>query len=155
MHSQLGNKKIDAVINGIGTGGTIIGLGKAFKKINKNCKAFGVEPLACALTYETKHDMPKICKSHRIEGIGDTFVTPIVKENINILDEIIKIRSSDAISEAKRIAKVFGCFVGVSSGANLLAAKQIKQRYPELNTIVTILCDEGEKYLSEKWFSDY
>jgi cysteine synthase len=144
-------KKVDAIITGIGSGGTLIGLAKAFKKYNPKLKVFGVEPLECAMTYEHMHNLKKVCHPHRIEGIADGFIPKIIFDNIKLIDDIIRIPSSKAIKEAKRIAKEHGCFVGVCSGANLLAAKEIKRKY-KLKNVVTVFTDEGEKYLSEKWF---
>jgi len=149
---QLGRRRVDAVVAGIGTGGTIIGLTRAFRKVNPTVRAYGVEPAACALTYDHLHTIPGICRPHQIEGIADGFVPPLVHRNMHILTDIIKIPSTSAIRETKRIAKQYGCFVGVCSGANLLAAKMVKGRYG-LKTVVTVFTDEGEKYLSEPWFT--
>lgn len=143
-------KKIDAVIAGIGTGGTIIGLGRALRKVNPKVKIIGVEPVNCAVAYENMYNLRQACYPHKIEGIGDGFVPPIIKENIRIMDEVIRIKDKDAIDMARQIARQHGCFVGVSSGANLLAAQKVKER--GLKNIVTLFPDEGEKYLSEKWF---
>ena len=149
---QLKGKKIDAVVAGIGSGGTIIGLAKAFRKHNPEVKVFGVEPVECAKTYEHIHNVRLLCSPHRIEGIADGFIPPLIKDNIKMIDNIIRINSDAAVKESKIIAKKYGCFVGVSSGANLLAAKMVKERY-KLKTVVTVFADEGEKYLSEKWFA--
>ena len=149
---QIKNKKIDAIITGVGSGGTLIGLAKAFKKYNPKLKVFGVEPLECAMTYEHLHNLKKVCHPHKIEGIADGFVPKIIFDNIKLVDDIVRIPSSKAIKEAKRIAKEHGCFVGICSGANLLAAKEIKKKY-KLKNVVTVFTDEGEKYLSEKWFA--
>ena len=143
---QLKGKKIDAVVAGIGSGGTIIGLAKALKKVHPKIKVFGVEPLECALTYEHLYNVKKICFPHKIEGIADGFIPPIIFENLKLLDGVIRIKSTSAIKESKRIAKAHGLFVGVSSGANLLAAKQLKKKY---KSVVTVFADEGEKYLSK------
>jgi cysteine synthase A len=150
---QLKGKKIDAVVAGIGSGGTTIGLTRAFRKYNKNLLTYGVEPVECAMTYEHIHNMRAVCKPHRIEGIADGFIPPIVHKNLGMISNIIRIPSDDAVNEAKRLAKEHGCFVGVCSGANFLAAKIVRDRNPKLKTIVTLFTDEGEKYISEKWFS--
>ncbi len=150
--NQLKGRKIDAVVAGIGSGGTIIGLAKAFRKHNPEVKVFGVEPVECAKTYEHIHSVRLLCSPHRIEGIADGFIPPLIKDNIKMIDNIIRINSKAAVKESKRIAKKYGCFVGVSSGANLLAAKMVKERY-KLKNVVTVFADEGEKYLSEKWFA--
>jgi len=149
---QMKGITIDAVVAGIGSGGTIVGLGRAFKKHYPEIKIYGVEPVECAMTYEHLHNMQEACRPHRIEGIADGFVPRIIDDNKNLLDGIIRINSRDAIHEAQRIARAHSCFVGICSGANLLAAKQIKARNPKLQTVVTLFTDEGEKYLSEKWF---
>lgn len=138
-------KTVDAVVAGIGSGGTIIGLGKALKKKYPHIKIVGVEPLECALTYEHLHNQKEICYPHRIEGIADGFIPPIVKRHIHLLDSVIKIKSGDAIRESEYLARKHGLFVGISSGANYLAAKQLKRKY---KNIVTVFADEGEKYLS-------
>jgi cysteine synthase A len=143
-------KTIDAVVAGIGSGGTIIGLGKALKKRFPNIKVFGVEPVECALTYEHMHNQKEVCRPHKIEGIADGFIPPIVEKNKEILDKVIKINSEDAIKESEYLAKKHGFFVGISSGANFLAAKKIKKKY---NNVVTVFADEGEKYLSRFRFS--
>jgi cysteine synthase len=149
----LGRRRIDAVVAAIGSGGTLIGLARAFRRVNPKVRVLGVEPTRCALTYEHLHNLPGVCRPHRIEGIADGFVPPIIYDNIDLIDEVIRIEDGDAIEEAKRIAKVYGCFVGVSSGANLLAARRLKGASPTLRNVVTLFPDEGEKYLSEKWFS--
>jgi cysteine synthase len=150
--NQLHGEKVDLVVNGIGSGGTLIGLAKAFKKHNPRVKVFGVEPVECAVTYEHMHNLPKVCKPHRIEGIADNLVPPFITQHAHLLDGIMRISSKDAITESHRIAREHGCFVGVCSGANLLAAKKLKKKY-KCKTVVTLFTDEGEKYLSEKWFS--
>ena len=138
-------KKVDAVVAGIGSGGTIIGLGKAVKKIFPKVKVFGVEPLECALTYENLHNQKAVCLPHKIEGIADGFIPPIIEKNMDILDDVMRIKSDDAIRASGYLARKHGLFVGISSGANYLAAKQLKRKY---KNIVTVFADEGEKYLS-------
>lgn len=149
---QMKGKRIDAVVAGIGSGGTIVGLGRAFKKHFPKVKIYGVEPIECAMTYEHLHNMREECRPHRIEGIADGFVPRIIDDNRTLLDGIIRISSRDAIQESQRIAREHSCFVGICSGANLLAAKQVTARNRKLKTVVTLFTDEGEKYLSEKWF---
>jgi cysteine synthase A len=151
--ADLGRRKIDAVVAAIGTGGTLLGLAKAFKRVNPKTLAFGVEPTKCALTYEHMHNLRESCVPHRIEGIGDGFLPPLVHESFGLVDDVIRVSDAESIEEAKRIARIHGCFVGVSSGANFLAAKLLQQRDPTLKNIVTLFPDEGEKYLSEAWFA--
>lgn len=150
---DLGDRRPDAVVAAIGSGGTLIGLARACRRVNPRTLVFGVEPSECALTYEHLHNMPEVCRPHRIEGVADGFVPPLIHENIDLIDEVIRIDDEEAIAEAKRIARVHGCFVGVSSGANLLAAKRVMAMNPELKNVITLFPDEGEKYLSESWFA--
>jgi len=152
--TQTKNVKIDAIVAGIGTGGTLIGTAKAIKKQYPNAKIIAVEPEECALLTNNKygthhifglHKLAHVCREHHIEGIGDGFIPNIVERYRDIIDDVITIKSADAAKEAKRIAKTYGCFVGPSSGANLLAAKKLKKaRY---KNIVTFFPDSGDRYL--------
>jgi len=134
----------DLVIGGIGTGGTIIGVGKAFKAVNPNCKVIALEPSeSCTI----------LCgevSKHLIEGIADGFIPGIVSRHHHELDGIIDVHSDVAIEEMRRIARVHGIFVGPSSGAHLLAAKRLKEQY-KVENVVTFFCDEGEKYINDYW----
>ena len=131
--------KVDIVVAGIGTGGTAIGLKKYFKELKPEIKVFGVEPFESPLFTEGK------AGAHKIQGIGANFIPEICKENI--LDDILTIKGDDAIEEAKNLAKKHGMFVGISSGANVLAAKELEKKYPN-KLIVAIAPDSGERYLS-------
>ena len=148
-------KKIDAFVAGVGTGGTLIGVGKAMKKKFPRAKLIAVEPDECPLISESGigplRGVPKnsVCKRHKIEGIGDGFIPKIIENNKKLIDNIIKIKSEDAIIEAKRIAREHGLLVGISSGANLLAARSLKKKY---KSIVTVFPDTGSRYLSEHYF---
>jgi len=120
--------KIDAFVAGIGTGGTLIGVAKALKKINPDVKIYGVEPAESAVINGGKQGL------HKIQGIGEGFIP-----------KVIIVKSDDAISMSKELAKKHGLLVGISSGANILAAKKLKKRF---RNIVTIFPDRGERYLS-------
>ncbi len=134
----------DLVIGGVGTGGTIIGVGTAFKAVNPNCKVIALEPSeSCTI----------LCgevSKHLIEGIADGFIPGIVTRHHHELDGIIDVHSDVAIEEMRRIARVHGIFVGPSSGAHLLAAKRLKEQY-KVENVVTFFCDEGEKYINDYW----
>lgn len=133
----------DAVVGGIGTGGTIIGVGQAFRAAHPGCRIVGVEPdESCTI-------MCGEVGRHLIEGIADGFVPGILARYHDELSELIPVTSAEAVAEMRRLAAGFGLFVGPSSGAHLLAAKRLRERNPELATIVTFFCDEGEKYLGE------
>lgn len=130
---------IEAFVSGIGTGGTLMGVAKRLREKNINTKIYAMEP----------SELPLISKGikikeHKIEGIGDDFIPSIVDKNM--IDGIVTISSDDAILMAKKIAKELGIGVGISSGANLLAAILIKENTK--GNIVTIFVDDNKKYLS-------
>jgi cysteine synthase len=133
----------DAFVMGVGTGGTLIGVGQAFRAVNPNLALIGLEPSeSCTI----------LCGDtglHRIEGIADGFVPGIYARHASEVDEVVDVHSDEAISEMRRLAANYGLLVGPSSGANLIAAKRIRAQHPEYETVVTIMCDEGEKYLSD------
>lgn len=124
------------VVSGIGTGGTLIGVGKKLKEINKNAKIIVLEPLQLPILSEGKME-----GSHKIEGIGDDFIPSIVEKDL--IDEIIVIDDSDAINMSKRLAKELGLGVGISSGANFLGAVLSNK-----NGLITFFVDDLKKYLS-------
>ncbi|MCB1531707.1 MAG: cysteine synthase family protein [Alphaproteobacteria bacterium] len=134
--------KIDAIVQGVGTGGTLIGTVQALRQWhNPDLKGFAMEPsesqiLQCCIAAE-----------HKIEGIADGFVPTIYERHADEIDGIIPIQSDAAIEEAKRLCAL-GLFVGPSSGANVLAARELQKRDPEIKNIVTFLCDSAGKYLS-------
>ena len=133
----------DALVLGVGTGGTLIGVGQAFREVNPNVRLFAMEPSeSCTI----------LCgeiATHTIEGISDGFVPGIFQRHASLVNETLSVSSNDAVAEMKRLARAHGLFCGPSSGAHLLAAKRIRQNFPELKTVVTAFCDEGEKYLHE------
>ncbi|MFA9462176.1 PLP-dependent cysteine synthase family protein [Thiohalorhabdus methylotrophus] len=133
----------DALVMGVGTGGTLIGAGQAFRAVNSDCLLVGVEPA------ESRTIALGEVGKHQIEGISDGFVPEIIQRHRREVDDLLAVPSEDAVAEMRRIAQQHGCFVGPSSGAHLLAAREVQRRYPELETVVTLLCDEGEKYCAE------
>ena len=133
----------DALVMGVGTGGTLIGVGQAFREVNPDVKLFAMEPSESATI---------LCGEvgdHLIEGISDGFVPGIFERHEGLVDTALAVDSEEAVEEMRRLAKQYGLFVGPSSGANLIAAKKVREAYPELKTVVTLFCDEGEKYISE------
>lgn len=143
--NQLGSGiTIDAIVQGVGTGGTLIGVGQALRKWNNpDLKVFAVEP---AESQTLKHGN---VGTHKIEGISDGFVPDVYARHKDEVTDIIPIQGDDAVAEAMNIAKKHGVFVGPSSGANSLAAEKVKADNPRIKTVLTFLCDRGEKYLSE------
>ena len=130
------DNKIGIVVAGIGTGGTAFGLKKY---LPDSVEVYGVEPAESPLFTEGKAGV------HKIQGIGANFIPEISK--FSELDGILTIKSDEAIEEAKNLAKEKGVFVGISAGANLLAAKKLAKENPE-KTIVAIIPDGGDRYLS-------
>ena len=139
--------KVDIIIAGIGTGGTISGVGKFLKEQNPNIEIIAVEPT----------DSPVLSKgqagSHKIQGIGPGFVPETL--NTEIYDEIITITNDEAFKYGKKFSQVEGVLIGISSGAALAAATKIAQRSENKDkTIVVLLPDTGERYLSTPLFNN-
>lgn len=135
--------KIDAIVQGVGTAGTLIGVAQGLRQHhNPDLKAFAMEPS------ESRTLQCCIVADHKIEGISDGFVPTIYERHRHEVTEIISVDSNVAIEEAKKLARTKGLFVGPSAGGNYWAARKIKKKYPEIRNILTLLCDSGEKYLS-------
>ncbi len=137
--------KVDIFIAGVGTGGTLTGVGEYLKSKNPNVKIIAVEPAASPVLSTGK------AGPHKIQGIGAGFVPEIL--NTNIYDEIIPVTNEDAFATSKAIAKAEGVLVGISSGAALWAAGQVaKRKENNGKNIVVIFPDTGERYLSTPMF---
>jgi len=138
---------VDAIVAGIGTGGTITGIGQVLKEKNPNIKIFAVEPEASPIL---NGGTPS---GHPIQGIGPNFVPPIL--DTKIYDEVLDAPSDTAFEYARRAAKEEGLMVGISSGAALWGASQVAKR-PEFKgkIIVVIIPSFGERYLSTKLYAD-
>lgn len=132
--------KVDIVVAGIGTAGTAIGIKKG---LGDKAKVYGVEP------FESPLITNGVAGPHKIQGIGANFITDIYKSGE--LDGVMTVKGDDAIKEARNLAKTKGIMCGISSGANLYAAKKLAKQNPN-KLIVTIMCDFGERYLSTELF---
>lgn len=139
--------KVDIFVAGIGTGGTISGVGEYLKSQNSNVKIVAVEPASSPVLSEG------VSGPHKIQGIGAGFVPETL--NTEVYDEIIKVTNEDAFATGKAIARSEGVLVGISSGAAVWAATELAKR-PENKgkTIVALLPDTGERYLSTPMFAD-
>jgi cysteine synthase A len=139
--------KVDVVVAGVGTGGTITGIGEALKERKPELRLVAVEPDASPVLSGGQKG------PHAIQGIGAGFVPKVL--NSKIYDEIVRVTSEDAFTSARRIAREEGLLVGISSGAAIWAAEQIAQRTENKGKlIVVIVPSNGERYLSTALFSD-
>ena len=141
------DRAVDAFVAAVGTGGTLTGTSTILKQELPEIKIFAVEPKDSAILSGEQ------AGAHKIQGIGAGFIPDIL--DIHIFNEVIKVSNEDAIETAKMLASTEGLLVGISAGANVYAAIQVASR-PEFagKTIVTILCDTGERYLSTSLFDE-
>ncbi len=135
---------LDAFVAGVGTGGTITGVGNELKRMYSNIKIYAVEPEESPVL-EGGQSGP-----HKIQGIGAGFVPSIL--NINIYDEVLPVKSNDAMETAREIAKKEGILVGISSGAALFAAIEMAKKMTSDQKVLVLLPDNGERYLSTELF---
>lgn len=139
-------KDIDAFVAGVGTGGTVTGVGRRLKEVNSNALVVAVEPSKSPIISGGKPS------SHKIQGIGANFIPKILDRNI--LDEVITVEDEDALKQSRRIGSKEGISCGISSGANIHAALIIAERLGKGKKVVTVLPDTGERYLSTALFND-
>ena len=159
---QLEGKKIGGFVSGVGTGGTLIGIGKRLKENDNKIKIYALEPEKMPILSNGK-----ILGQHKIEGIGDDFIPDIFKRNAGIIEkDIFLINDEDAVNMARKLAKQLGLGVGISSGANLIGAVLAQEKLEENvegksegnakgrleenkeGNIVTVFADDNKKYLS-------
>jgi cysteine synthase A len=138
---------VDIFVAGVGTGGTITGVGEVLKARKAGCRIVAVEPADSPVLSGGKPG------PHMIQGIGAGFVPEVL--NRGVIDEVVTVRNEDALRTARELARQEGMLAGISSGANVWAALQIARR-PEGRgrTIVTVICDTGERYLSTALFAE-
>ncbi len=138
------NGNVDAFVSGIGSGGTLMGTGRYLKEKNPDIKIIAVEPKNASALLGHQPGF------HKIQGIGDGFVPAIV--DAGLIDDVIEIDDEDAISTAKRLAAEKGFLAGISSGANIHAALEVKKMFGRNIKIATILPDGAERYFSTGLF---
>jgi cysteine synthase A len=145
--------KVDILVSGVGTGGTITGVSEVIKPRKPSFKAIAVEPVTSPVITQTINHEPVKPGRHKIQGIGAGFVPGNL--HLNIVDEVIQVTDEEAFTWARRLAKEEGIFGGISSGGNMAAAAKVAAR-PENKgkMIVTIMCSFGERYLSTPLFEE-
>ena len=145
IKESMTGKTLDAFVAGVGTGGTITGVGEVLKANNPDAKIVGVEPMSSPVLSGGEPGY------HKIQGIGAGFVPKIL--NVNIMDEIIGVSDDDAYNMSKRLAKEEGLIVGTSSGAACFAAMKVAAKLGKEKNVVTLFPDTGSRYMSlEKSF---
>lgn len=140
------NGKVDVFVSGIGSGGTLQGVGKFLKEKNPKCIIAAVEPKnVSALLGHTPG-------FHKIQGIGDGFIPEVL--DVSLINDIIMVTDEEAIETSKKIANVAGTLVGISAGANIWGAEEMAKKYGTDKNIVTILPDRAERYFSMDLFEN-
>jgi cysteine synthase A len=132
--------RLDAFVAGVGTGGTITGVGEVLKRHSPDILVVAVEPARSRVLGGGKAGL------HGIQGIGASFVPGVL--NRNVYDDLIAVKDEDAFETAKRLTRTEGLLVGISAGANVWASLQVAKRLGQGKRVVTVLPDTGERYLS-------
>lgn len=145
--------KVDILVSGVGTGGTITGVAEVIKQKKPSFKAIAVEPVASPVITQKREGKPLQPGRHKIQGIGAGFVPDIL--NLKIIDEVIQVQDEDAFTMARRLAREEGILGGISCGAAAHIAVQVAQRPDSAGKlIVVVLPDLGERYLSTPLYPD-
>jgi cysteine synthase A len=145
--------KVDIIVSGVGTGGTITGCGEVLKPRKASLKMVAVEPANSPVITQRKNGEPLKPGRHTIQGLGAGFIPDVL--NVEIIDEVVQVQDEDAMETTRQMAKLEGLMCGISSGAAAWAALKLAKR-PENKgkLIVTVLPDLGERYLSTKLFPE-
>jgi cysteine synthase A len=145
--------KVDILISGVGTGGTITGVAEVIKKRKPSFKAIAVEPVSSPVITQKMAGKPLTPSPHRIQGLGAGFIPGVL--NVKIIDEVIQVKDDDAFEMARRLAREEGMLCGISCGAATWAAIQVASRPDNAGKlIVVVLPDLGERYLSTPLFPE-
>ena len=135
---------VDAVVAGVGTGGTLMGISNVMKKVNPEVKVIAVEPEEAAVMFGGSDVR---IKEHKIQGIGDGFIPKLI--DMKKVNKVITVGSEEAVNMARKLSREYGLLVGISSGANMLAALKVAGKYSK---VATVLPDRAERYLSMDLF---
>lgn len=149
--------RVDLFVAHIGTGGTLIGVAKRLKEVYPDVIIVGAEPAECPVAYGWFHEGKEgPWGRHEIEGVGDGFVPAIVSRNKHLLDDFVTVSSDEAIEMAKKLARLEGLAVGISSGANVVAAIKAAEKHGlgKDARVVTVLPDYAARYFSTRLFRE-
>ena len=135
---------VDAVVAGVGTGGTLMGISNVMKKVNPEVRVVAVEPEEAAVMFGGSNAR---VKEHKIQGIGDGFIPQLI--DMSKVDKVITVGSEQAVNMARKLFRKYGLLVGISSGANMLVALKVAKEYGK---VATVLPDRAERYLSMNLF---
>jgi cysteine synthase A len=135
---------VDAIVAGVGTGGTLMGVSNVMKKVNPDVKVIAVEPEEAAVMFGGSDVR---IEEHQIQGIGDGFIPKIV--DMSKVDKVVTVGSQEAVDMARKLCRRYGLLVGISSGANMVVALRMAKKYGK---VVTVLPDRGDRYLSMDLF---
>src|SRR5690349_5680595 len=145
--------QVDIVISGVGTGGTITGVGEVLKKRKPSVKMIAVEPVNSPVITQRRAGQPLKPGRHTIQGIGAGFIPDVL--NVDVIDDVVQVQDEDAMETARQMAKLEGLMCGISSGAAAWAAIEVGKRKENAGKlIVVVLPDIGERYLSTKLYPE-